>query len=214
MPDFDMFYMIFCGCHITAIIRASQARDAGPTPVNRLTKPHHQLEREEIPKVIYKSIKRKSVRLFLITVITILFSSCSTTSPKQIVENVTETSIEGSKLVFKDSNWLANGDGHQWFIFEFDDENAKLFEERIKEAGTWNPLPFPSYIEELIQAFGSSSFFPNTENGWWCVVDYQNPEELRHDGSKIWTKERFSVDFNFVIYDANTHKLYLHGCFS
>ncbi len=65
-----MFYMIFCGCHITAIIRASQARDAGPTPVNRLTKPHHQLEREEIPKVIYKNnieSKNKFIKKYYMT---------------------------------------------------------------------------------------------------------------------------------------------------
>ncbi len=149
----------------------------------------------------------KKIIIFCLAVLPFL-TSCVT--QKEIVRMCSkrcEIELKNAKvLVFKEDRIILSGDGDEYIVIDLS-KDFEEFESAVQESDNWH---YFSGHDRGLQC-PKNEYFEIPQEGYYCIIDWQQPREKKFDGSQIWAKERYSLNYTVMIYDPAVKKLYSYS---
>ncbi len=144
---------------------------------------------------------------FLFIISAFFLSSCMT--QKDIIKmcsNRCQAELENAEVIlFEEDKINFLGDGDEWIIIDLS-KSFNKFENAIRENKNWK---FCHKDEVNIDI--SHKYFEIPEEGYYCIIDWQQPEGKKFDSSQINAEERYSYNYTVMIYDPATKKIYSYS---
>lgn len=144
---------------------------------------------------------------FLFIISAFFLSSCMT--QKDIIKmcsNRCQTELENAEVVlFEEDKINFLGDGDEWIIIDLS-RNFNKFENAIRENKKWKFCH-----KNEINVYISDEYFEIPEEGYYCIIDWQQAEGKQFDASQINAKERYSYNYTVMIHDPVTKKIYSYS---
>lgn len=118
------------------------------------------------------------------------------------------------------SNWL--GDGEDYDVYRFNDEEIEKMVSKIEDMGTWKACPVDVSTSELIEKWRYfmedeptavalikdahlDEFIPDIDNGYYLVLD-------RSDGQSEESKSKYGLrNYSIFLLDIDENTLYYIG---
>ena len=139
-------------------------------------------------------------------------TACKTKTPQDLASEALSLDLSSGSEVSSYDTHSGNGDGTSCIVLSFQDD-AVL--EQIQASDAWHPLPVDHFSEETGETSwqigpyltddSGNPLVPKVQNGYYVLLDRQ-AEDGRTPGSDILS--RYSFNFTFGLYDADTDTLY------
>ncbi len=99
-----------------------------------------------------------------------------------------------------------HGDGTTWIQMEFSAVQDKTLQEHFQNTEGWSSLPLPKPLDTFLYETQDSAALPQISHGFWYFYDRHEESRNRFSCQELF--QRHSFNFNFAIYDADSHILY------
>lgn len=146
----------------------------------------------------------------ILSLLSLLLSSCTFSQSNSDVPHL--SSSLGLSLPnpihaeHKDTHGGFHGDGATWVQMEFSAEQDKLLQEHLQNTEGWSPFPLPEPLDAFLYEMQDSITIPQISHGFWYF--YDRHEESKSHFSCQELLQRHSFNFNFAMYDTDSHILY------
>lgn len=161
---------------------------------------------------------KKSLFVIFLLVISIL-AGCGIEDEEHI--GLKELGIDKSKgsLSHSIDTHGSLGDGSTYIEIEFKGKNADTVEDELKSNKYWKPLPLSlclnaavygnENMSSLVTSFDDGiPAIPDISNGYYYFKDRHSESTDSTDDSELFN--RYSFNFDILLYDTDTHILYIY----
>lgn len=155
----------------------------------------------------------RNAALVLLSVLLLLtlFSGCAGLQTKSETERFSELlGIDVSKAAVEkqfDTHGGFTGDGMTFVLYRFEDVAP---DGAFAESENWHELPLSDVGKQIVSSLildkDYHDLIPQVEHGYWFFRDRHSESTDPGDESGIFA--RYSFNFDFAVYDADTNRLY------